>query len=286
MLALIFGLAYFVGTSGASFPAQNSAPLAASQSSYTATSSSNFGVIRVGDTESYPHTTPYNETHAIVSRLEQLLPDSCPHLCDIEQISLDRSSWWHCTGNVTSCYSRLNHDLHDNLSSKECSGEGCFDITLPGHIASLKGLAERIMSVDDCTEASKISQCTFKFTEPMELLANIVIQKSRYCRFDAYMYDNLTRLVKNAIKQYRDCPEHLNKSTSESELLLNVRTVTRPVDLKKSKAVMTPVKIQTTGKVVAKSVNFQTNKTVQAQKVSVSKDVSVTKNTVSKSVQK
>jgi len=108
--------------------------------------------------------------------------------CGVEEnhflsTQLNKGSWWTCTkGNPKDCLAALVIDLQANLDACTCEQQ---DPALP---ASLKTL-EALSRTDQIMQQGQKDQ----FTPGMELLANVLIQKARFCVFDVGAFSKLTQ---------------------------------------------------------------------------------------------
>jgi hypothetical protein len=66
---------------------------------------------------------------------------------------------------------------------------------MPTYISSLYKLAQKIPKPDD--------DCQQQFHSLMELMANIIVQKSRFCRLDFEMFARLVHLYGEQVKGSR-----------------------------------------------------------------------------------
>lgn len=214
-----------------------------------------------------PHNIPYNTTHSFKCGIEE--NNNCSTVNKQIEFTLSRTSWWHCNGKLSTCIHRLTRDITTNLQSNECSSGGCLNHTLPGHIANLRELAQRLWTLDTASSNSSIKanfkdyksdsnsdyrldsnsdyksdsnpdyrpdsnpdyksdlsfnitnvkerpldsskDCTLKFDGLMELMANVIIQKCRFCRLDIESFARLIQLLNFKIHRYRCCTKQ--KST-------------------------------------------------------------------------
>lgn len=154
----------------------------------------------------FPQSAAYNSTHEL--RCE-LVRSGCHEVQREIEFTLQRSTWWHCRATSTlsanetdTCSSRFHSDLMKNLFSAECISGTCFNHSVPAYIGSLRESALKLYTVD----SASLLQCTGQgVDDTLELMANVVIQKARFCRFDMDMYTKMTDLMNLQAKQMRIC---------------------------------------------------------------------------------
>lgn len=134
-----------------------------------------------------PGVYPYDQERNLVCTL-QALDDSC-ELEENMQMSknLSKSSWWSCPrSGATDCFSSLVVDLQANLDSCTC-GEA-ENPTQPAYLKTFEALSRSKNIFESDAENNY-------FTPGMELLANLIIHKARYCVFDVEAYGRLVETV-------------------------------------------------------------------------------------------
>lgn len=154
----------------------------------------------------FPQSTAYNSTHSLQC---ELVRSGCGEMRHEIEFTLQRSTWWHCSANATmsanstsSCNDRFHADLMENLFSAECTSGNCFNHSVPAYIGSLRDSAMKLYTVD----SASLLQCTSQGVgDTIELMANVIMQKARFCRFDMDMYVKMTDLVNLYAKQARIC---------------------------------------------------------------------------------
>ncbi|PJF18348.1 pH-response regulator protein palI/RIM9 [Paramicrosporidium saccamoebae] len=149
---------------------------------------------------------PLNATHEIKCTVMQR--GSCEKVQQEIQTTMGRTSWWHCSGDLYTCLSRLDRDMRSNLL--ECKSI-CSQHALPEHLSNLRALVLKSSTLEGD------STCTMGFTTAMELLANVLVQKSRFCHFDIELYARLIDQVDKASKMYTQCSgEQTQRITQQS----------------------------------------------------------------------
>lgn len=159
-----------------------------------------------GANQRFPQSAAYNSTHEL--RCE-LVRGTCHEVQREIEFTLQRSTWWHCRTNSTTsangtdtCSSRFHIDLMKNLFSAECISGTCFNHSVPAYIGSLRESALKLYTVD----SASLLQCTGQgVDDTVELMANVVMQKARFCRFDMDMYAKMTDLINLQAKQMQIC---------------------------------------------------------------------------------
>lgn len=119
------------------------------------------------------------------------------------------SSWWHCEGPAASCLAQALLDVQQNLNSVNCSKFDCFPPHTPSNIDVLRELGKKYWPEESKTDGLGPEHTTCFFTPYMELLANILVQKSRFCRMDIDVAAHLAELVAASLP----CTSCLNNST-------------------------------------------------------------------------
>lgn len=122
---------------------------------------------------------------------------SVPSICSLKDdaMKLGMSSWWHCDGPSSACYARVLKDMQRNLDSKGCANKDCYAPMVPTNIEVLRKLGERFWPVSKDEAGTSPNSTSTAFTPYMELLANVAVQKSRFCRIDFDIVALLAELV-------------------------------------------------------------------------------------------
>lgn len=161
----------------------------------------------------------------------------CPSL-NQSMFQLSRSTWWKCKGHVVICFNKMIESCRSNLASDTCNSGSCYMPHLPFHIKTLERLAIQYkhyqeqhgdidnsklsndlnfnsnanstnndsMSGEGNTGKTIDSKCKRAlFTDYMELLANIIVQKSRFCHLDFDILTHLSTLVEKMFLRERKC---------------------------------------------------------------------------------
>lgn len=110
----------------------------------------------------------------------------------ISTVAISKTSWWVCSGCAETCLLKVITDVEMNLSSKMCACPCSRRPALPAQIHSLQSLSK---SIRPRRKTQQQVTSILPFDEEMELLANIIVQKSRYCIFDAESYGRLISLI-------------------------------------------------------------------------------------------
>lgn len=118
---------------------------------------------------------------------------------------MSRSTWWHCGGNLTHCLTHFDKDMSANLGSRDCSPLTCFNHTLPAHFPSLRNLAMKAIMYPLSAPTMGGDACQLKFSDEMELVINVLIQKARFCRFDIDLFANLIEMINQQRRQHLEC---------------------------------------------------------------------------------
>src|SRR5690606_2230440 len=108
---------------------------------------------------------------------------------------LGMTSWWHCEGPAIDCLSRAFLDVQQNLNTGNCTTKDCFPVNVPSNIESLRDLARTFWREESRTAGVTPDKSTVKFTPYMELMANVLVLKSRFCRLDFDVAAHLVELV-------------------------------------------------------------------------------------------
>lgn len=138
----------------------------------------------------YPQITPFNSTHQVKC---DLFSD-----CDLKRQQLElvliRNTWWSCQGD---CLQQFINDLFSNLQSQDCLG--CL-ITepLPTYLSQLRNTALQLYNKAITSSPLNCSLDTSRGA--IDLLQNVLIQKSRYCRFDLDLYSKYITLISQCVK--------------------------------------------------------------------------------------
>lgn len=123
------------------------------------------------------------------------IPGICPLNQDDPRLELGKSTWWHCDGSAISCFAKLMNDTHTNLANPNCTNATCFTPHVPTNIKVLADLADKYWPKERDQAGRSPETTTISFTPFMELLANLIIQKSRWCRVDMDAVAHLSNLV-------------------------------------------------------------------------------------------
>jgi hypothetical protein len=110
-------------------------------------------------------------------------------------MEIGMTSWWHCDGPAISCLAQAMLDVQLNLNSANCTKAGCFPPNVPSNINVLRDLGKKYWPDEAKVAGAAPETKTIIFTPYMELLANILVQKSRFCRIDFDVLTHLTELV-------------------------------------------------------------------------------------------
>lgn len=141
---------------------------------------------------------PVNSTHVLRCSLEA--GNGCHKIEKEIEYTMTRTTWWHCGGNLTQCMSRFDTDMSTNLQSPECSTAVCFNHTLPAHFARLRNMAMKAIMYQSGSDT-----CQLNFSDEMELVVNVLIQKARFCRFDVDLFANLIEVMNQQVRQHLEC---------------------------------------------------------------------------------
>lgn len=161
-----------------------------------------------------PHLTPLNATHSLRCEVVTGL-GKCQNLSKELDKTISRSTWWHCDGNLIKCLRRFDQDILTNLRLGECSGGGCPNPTVPAHFVSLRNLAKRMLTSLPL-DSSGPGACRLRFGEELELIANVVVQKSRFCRFDIDLFGNMVEAIAHRVRRHLSCLKaRMNGLTSQ-----------------------------------------------------------------------
>ncbi len=166
--------------------------------------------------------------------LEESMSDSSPYLksdgasiaaSDEDDEQGSRTSWWECTGDAAECFAKLTKDIRMNMAQDSCSI--CRLRTRPpSSVASLERLSKRLQG-SSCggSRGASISATSgsLQFDEDMQLIANVLIQKSRYCVLDMA---SLAALV-GRVAASSERPATRSVSSFAVETTLTSRGVTR-----------------------------------------------------------
>jgi hypothetical protein len=137
---------------------------------------------------------PSNILDAVKNAVPAGNSTSCKYNMD-KAMEIGMSSWWHCEGPASSCLAQALLDVQQNLNSVNCSRFDCFPPHTPSNIEVLRELGKRYWPQEAKGAGSVPDETTCFFTPYMELLANILVQKSRFCRMDIDVAAHLAELV-------------------------------------------------------------------------------------------
>lgn len=90
---------------------------------------------------------------------------------------------------------RVMLDVQANINASDCYQKSCIIPTIPKSIGALRDLAQKTWQSEIDKAASGPDEITEKWTNYMNLLANVVIQKSRFCRVDFDVLAHLSEIV-------------------------------------------------------------------------------------------
>lgn len=153
--------------------------------------------ITVSTEDLSPFVSPLNADYDVSCKLK---PKSAKCGVDVDnaETTMCKSSWWACQGTASACFSRAIVDIQANLAECGCTNnDQISNDQLPVHLKTLAELAQLIG--DDVTDGS--------FSSQMELVANVAVQKSRYCVFDIAAFSRLTNMMQT-------CTEIVDSSKS------------------------------------------------------------------------
>lgn len=111
---------------------------------------------------------------------------------------IGRTSWWSCRGCAPTCFGKVAADVELNLAAAYCRCPCEGRASYPAEISTFENLLNglRANNLDIAMQAQE-NPLTQPFDEQMELVANILIQKSRYCVFDLGSFHLLYSLIYN-----------------------------------------------------------------------------------------
>jgi len=124
--------------------------------------------------------------------------NGAPNLCQLKfdkAMEIGMTSWWHCEGPSMSCLAQCMLDIQQNLNSPNCSSFDCFPPNIPANIQVLRDLGKKFWPDESQAAGASPQNTTTQFTPYMELLANVLIQKARFCRIDFDVLTHLTEIV-------------------------------------------------------------------------------------------
>lgn len=146
---------------------------------------------------------PAPQATGILDAVKNLVPPpnnstSVPLTCKSKMdkaMEIGMTSWWHCDGPAISCLAQAMLDVQMNLGSANCTKSDCFPPNVPANIDVLRDLGKKYWPEEAKVAGATPENKTISFTPYMELLANILVQKSRFCRIDIDVMTHLTELV-------------------------------------------------------------------------------------------
>jgi hypothetical protein len=157
-----------------------------------------FASIAVATTTPGANPAPANPLSGNATSAGDIQPDASCKLKNDPVLMMAATSYWHCEGPSVGCLARVMLDVQANINAADCYQKSCTIPTIPKSIGALRDLAQKTWQNEIDKAASGPDEITEKWTNYMNLLANVVIQKSRFCRVDFDVLAHLSEMVAKA----------------------------------------------------------------------------------------